>query len=63
MEMSQGNSLCSYPCHFSFFFYKIRAQEGGTGPSLGGSVPMAGEGGEKGCNKGELSAKTVYTCM
>jgi hypothetical protein len=28
MEMSQGNSLCSS----FFFFYKIKEQEGRTGP-------------------------------
>jgi hypothetical protein len=38
MEMSQGNSLCSYlkqKCYF-FFFYKIREQEGRIGPVWGG---------------------------
>jgi hypothetical protein len=44
MEMSQGNSLCRYLKQakksflfvFSFFFYKIGEQEGGTGPVDGG---------------------------
>jgi hypothetical protein len=42
MEISQGNSLCSYlylkqakmPC-FSFFSYKTREQEGRTSSSRG----------------------------
>jgi hypothetical protein len=42
MEISQGNSLCSYlylkqakmlVFVLSFFFYKIEEQEGGTGPA------------------------------
>jgi hypothetical protein len=39
IEISQGNSLCSYlylkkakMSFFSFFFYKIREQGGRTGP-------------------------------
>jgi hypothetical protein len=39
MEMSQGNSLCSYlkPAKMSFFsfFYKIGEQENGTGSAWG----------------------------
>jgi hypothetical protein len=48
MEMSQRNSLCSYlntqKCHL-FFYYKIGAQEGKTGPvgSGGELVPVGGE--------------------
>jgi hypothetical protein len=40
METSQGNSLCSYLKQTKmsiFFFYKIREQEGRTGP-VGGQV-------------------------
>jgi hypothetical protein len=43
MEISQGNSLCSYfylkqakLSFFSFFFYKIREQKSETGPAWGG---------------------------
>jgi hypothetical protein len=43
MEISQGNSLCSYSylkqakmSFFSFIFYKIREQEGGVVPVGGG---------------------------
>jgi hypothetical protein len=51
MEITQGNSLCSYlkqakMSFFSFFFYKIREEEGGTGtgPAGGGRViPVGGE--------------------
>jgi hypothetical protein len=51
MEMSQGNSLCSYLkqtklSFLFFFFYKIREQEGGTGPTSG-----SGEEVGKGCGK------------
>jgi hypothetical protein len=48
MEISQGNSLCSYLylkqakmsflIFFSFFLYKIGEQEEGTGPARGGDV-------------------------
>jgi hypothetical protein len=59
MEISQGDSLCSYfylkqakISLFSFFFYKIRGQEGGTGPAQGrldtnGRVEGTGKGGRK----------------
>jgi hypothetical protein len=46
MEMSQGNSLCSElnKQKFTiFFFYKIREQEGKTGP-VKGLVPVGGGG-------------------
>jgi hypothetical protein len=47
MEISQGNSLCSYlylkqtkmsffSFIFSFFFYNIGEEEGRTGPVVGG---------------------------
>jgi hypothetical protein len=51
MEMSQGNSLCSYFKQTKiviFFFYKIREQEGETGPVWGvgisGQVEDVGKG-------------------
>jgi hypothetical protein len=53
MEISQGNSLCSYlylkqakmSFIFYFFFYKIRQQEGRTGPAQGvGDVGTCGWG-------------------
>jgi hypothetical protein len=55
MEMSQGNFLCSYlklqKCHF-FFIYKIREQEGGTGPIWGEKVGTSGgEEMVKGCRR------------
>jgi hypothetical protein len=52
MEMSQGNSLCSYlkeKCHF-FFFYKIGEQEGGTG--LDWTFGTSGRGRRWGKGKG-----------
>jgi hypothetical protein len=56
MEVSQGNSLCSYlylklKCHafqfilFLFFSYKIREQKGGTSPGQGGRLAPMGWGG------------------
>jgi hypothetical protein len=49
MEISQGNSLCIYlylkhakMSFLSYFFYKTRKQEGGTGP--GGEVGTSGRG-------------------
>jgi hypothetical protein len=55
MEISQGNSLCSYlylkqakMCTlfylFSFFFYKTGDEEGGTSPAQGGRLAPVGEG-------------------
>jgi hypothetical protein len=46
MEMPQGNFLCSYlkQAKMSFFFYKIREQEGRTSPAQGGG--KEGEGGK-----------------
>jgi hypothetical protein len=53
MEMSQGNSLCSYLKQTKnvtfFFYYKIRDQEGGTGPVGGGVVKVGGRGCGDGC--------------
>jgi hypothetical protein len=45
MEISQGNSLCSYLKQTKisfFFFYKIREQKGRMGSSWG-LVPVLGE--------------------
>jgi hypothetical protein len=51
MKMPQQNSLCSYlylkeakVSFFSFFFYKIREQEGRTGPVGGGGFVPVGRG-------------------
>jgi hypothetical protein len=48
MEISQGTSLCNYPnlkqvscfsfLSFLFFFYKLREQEGRTGPVQRGGL-------------------------
>jgi hypothetical protein len=54
MELSQGNSLCSNlkQAKMSFFsFYKIRAQEGRTGPACGVGTNGRWEGVDKGCRK------------
>jgi hypothetical protein len=64
MKISQGNPLCSFHylkqakmsffflSSFSFFFYKIREQEGGTGPRWVGEEVWneweGGGGGERG---------------
>jgi hypothetical protein len=45
-----GNSLYSHLQQHAFFFYKIREQEGGTGPDWEGWYP---------CEKGEYGANTV----
>jgi hypothetical protein len=56
MEISQGNSLCSYlflklakTLYFSFyllsfFFFKFGEQEGRTGPAGGGGLAPVGAG-------------------
>jgi hypothetical protein len=53
MEMSQGNTLCSYrkqKCHF--FFYKIGEQEGRTGSVWGaGTSQGVGQDAGKGCRR------------
>jgi hypothetical protein len=51
MELSQGNSLCSYLKQakvsiFSFSFYKISEQEGRTGPAEGGGRSSTSERGK-----------------
>jgi hypothetical protein len=67
MEMSQGNSLCSYlkqtKMSFFSFFYKIGEQEGWTGPSWGGWYQWERGGGGERVWEGEDSANTVYICM
>jgi hypothetical protein len=70
MELSQGNSLCSYLKQIKnviFFFYKIREKEGRKGPVWVGAgeelVPVReGGGGGESVWEGEYSANTVYTC-
>jgi hypothetical protein len=52
LEIPQGNCVVFFvsnklKCHFknlfSFFFYKIRDEEGGTGPAQGGELaPVEG---------------------
>jgi hypothetical protein len=56
MELSQGNSLCSYfylkQAKMSFFFfYKIREQEGRAGPAWGEQCWYRGRG--RGVGKGD----------
>jgi hypothetical protein len=55
MEISQGNSLCSYlkqNKNVIFFFYIIGEQEGGIGP-VGGGIGTTGSGEDvgKGCRR------------
>jgi hypothetical protein len=68
MEISQGNSLCSYlyqkqaKCHFFlfFFFYK---QEGGTGPSQSGYTSRRDEFARKRDRRVNTVQKTcIYVC-
>jgi hypothetical protein len=70
MEISQGNSCVATfipnnkKYHFFKFFYKIREQEGGTGPAQR-MVWYQWEGGvgrERG-REDEYGANTVCTCM
>jgi hypothetical protein len=49
MEMSQGNSLCSYLKQTKMSFFKSREQEGESGPVWG--LAPVGEGGHR--EKGE----------
>jgi hypothetical protein len=57
LEMLQGNSLSSYlkQTKMSFlFFYKIREQEGRTGPTLGCWYQWEGEEVKKGCGRVDI---------
>jgi hypothetical protein len=67
MEVSQGNSLCSYLKQTKmsfFFFYKIRELEGSTGSAGGEGVPVKGrEDVGKGCGRVNISANTVFTVL
>jgi hypothetical protein len=69
MEISQGNSLYSYlkETKMSFFFNKIREQEGRTGPAWRGVVSVllsvGGGGSEEQVWECEYSANTVYACV
>jgi hypothetical protein len=66
MEMSQGNSLCSYlkqNVFFTYFFYKIGEQEGGTGPAWRAWHQWEGRGSGERVWESEYSTNTVYTCM
>jgi hypothetical protein len=54
--MSQGNSQCSYPKQTKtkvlfFLFYKIREQEGRTGPAFEGWFMWKRVGGEEGASE------------
>jgi hypothetical protein len=68
MEISQGNSLCSYPylklkCQvfsfylFFFIFYKIREQKGGTSPEGGAGINGRGRVLGKNGKEGEYGTK------
>jgi hypothetical protein len=46
-----------------YFFYKIREQEGRTGPVWEGWYQWEEERGEERMWEGEYVATTVYTCM
>jgi hypothetical protein len=63
VEVSQGNSLCSYLKQTKmsfFFFYKIGAQEGGTGELFGTS----GRGQEVGKGRGKVNiVQILCTCV
>jgi hypothetical protein len=65
MEISQGNSLCSYlypnkqKCHF--FIYKIREQEGRTGPAQEMRAGTSRRGEVVG--KGGWMVNTVQKCV
>jgi hypothetical protein len=66
MEMSQGNSLCSYLKQTKmpfFFFYKIREWEGRKGPASGSWYQWEGGGGDERVWESEHGANTVYTCI
>jgi hypothetical protein len=66
MEMSQGNSLCSYrkqKMSFFSFFYQMGEQECHTGP-VWRLAPVRGRGVCGGrVQEGEYGANTVYTVM
>jgi hypothetical protein len=55
MEMSPGNSLCSYLkkiyIYIYFLFYKTGEQESGTGPALRVGTRGRGEEVGKGCKR------------
>jgi hypothetical protein len=67
MEVTQGNSLCSYlkQAKMSFLFslfYKIREQEGETGSAWGRTVIAVGGGGSgERVKEDKYGANTVYT--
>jgi hypothetical protein len=66
MEMSQGNSLCSYLklAKMSFFFFhQIGKQEGRKGPPWGDWYQWEEEEVGKRPWEGEYRANTVHTCM
>jgi hypothetical protein len=48
---------------FSFFFYKIREQEGRTGPAWGEVAPVGGRRWQGKGYEGQYDANTVYTFM
>jgi hypothetical protein len=59
MEMSQGNSLCSY-LKQTKKFYTIRKQEGRIGPAWKGWYQWVKGEGEKMVWEGKYSANIVY---
>jgi hypothetical protein len=50
MEMSQGNSLCSYPKQTKMSFFKNGRQESKSGPDWE-LAPVGGEDIRKGCRR------------
>jgi hypothetical protein len=74
MEISQGNSLCSYlylkqakiSClsFYLLFFYKIREQEGRTSLAQGKGLALVGVGRcwGKGLRRVNVVLKNVYAC-
>jgi hypothetical protein len=67
MEMSQGNSLCSYlkqtKSNFFSFFYKIRKQECGAGHVGHGWYKWDGGGAGERAWEDEYSSNSVCNCM
>jgi hypothetical protein len=66
--MAQGNFLCSHLKQpkislLSSFLYRIRKQEGRTGPAWGGWYQWEEEEGREMVKEGEYGANTMKTCM
>jgi hypothetical protein len=67
MEMSQGNSLCSYlkQTKMKFFFSFTKSENRRVEQVLPGGIGATGRGAGGGERvwDGEYSANTVYTCI